>query len=686
MKKLKVLALALVCAVFSPAKADEGMWLLQLMQEQNLADRMKAQGLKMDIMDIYNPDQITLKDAVGIFGRGCTGEIISPNGLILTNHHCGYDAIQQHSSVEHDYLTDGFWAKSYQEELPTPGLTFKFVDRIVDVTEKVNEDIRKGKVTEAESFGSKYLKKLAADELKKSDLKGKPGISTQALPFYEGNKFYLFFIKTYSDVRMVAAPPSSIGKFGGETDNWMWPRHTGDFSMFRIYADKDGNPAEYSAENVPLKVKKHLTISLKGLQEGDYAMIMGFPGSTSRYLTESEVRLRMEGINVPRITVREERQNILRKEMAASDKVRIQYASKFAGSSNYWKKYISMNKAIVDNKVLETKAEQEAKFAAFAKEKQNADYAAVVGKIDEYVKRVTPLRTQLTYFTETFRSGIEFTLTSKMEALQDLATALQKNKKKDVEKAIATLKEAYADIHNKDYDHEVDRKVAKVLLPLYAEKVPAEALPDFYQTVKNTFKGDYNAYVDTLYNNSIFANEKNFNAFIENPTVEAINKDLSAEYAAAVSKKYKELAASCPNITFHESGLVDAKLLNSADVLLSDASSVIVEAMMLDKPVVTYCNTMPGAHLLNVTETDAVEGAIEKAISRPAELMERMRAYVHKHEAHLDGESSSRVLDAVNNYIWYFQGKTRAKPWNLVRKFKLRWRVGYPLMATLRLW
>lgn len=518
------------------------MWLLQLMQEQNLADRMKAQGLKMDIADIYNPDQITLKDAVGIFGRGCTGEIISPNGLILTNHHCGYDAIQQHSSVEHDYLTDGFWAKSYQEELPTPGLTFKFVDRIVDVTNKVNEDIQKGKVSEIESFGSKYLKKLADEELKKSDLKGKPGISTQALPFYEGNKFYLFFIKTYSDVRMVAAPPSSIGKFGGETDNWMWPRHTGDFSMFRIYADKNGNPAEYSKDNVPLKVKKHLTISLKGLQEGDYAMIMGFPGSTSRYLTESEVRLRMEGTNIPRITVREARQNILRKEMAASDKVRIQYASKFASSSNYWKNSIGMNKAIVDNHVLETKAEQEAKFAAFAKEKQNADYEAVVSKIDDYVKRVTPLRTQLTYFTETFRSGIEFTHSSKMKALQNLASALKKNKKKDIDTAIATLKEAYADIHNKDYDHEVDRKVAKVLLPLYAEKVPAEALPDFYQTIQNTFKGDYDAYVDALYDNSIFANEKNFNAFIEHPTAEAIQNDLSAEYANAVNKKYKELA------------------------------------------------------------------------------------------------------------------------------------------------
>ena len=543
MKRLKVLALALMCAAFSPAKADEGMWLLQLMQEQNLADRMKAQGLKMDIADIYNPEKVTLKDAVGIFGRGCTGEIISPNGLILTNHHCGYDAIQQHSSVEHDYLTDGFWAKNYGEELPTPGLTFKFVERIVDVTDLVNKDIEKGKVTEAESFGSKYLKELADRQLKKSDLKGKPGISTLALPFYAGNRYYLFFIKTFGDVRMVAAPPSSIGKFGGETDNWMWPRHTCDFSMFRVYADKNGNPTEgYEADNMPLKAKKHLAISLKGLQEGDYAMIMGFPGSTSRYLTESEVRLRMEGTNVPRITVREARQNILRKEMAASDKVRIQYASKFASSSNYWKNSIGMNKAIIDNKVLDAKAEQELKFLEFAEKKQNEDYKAVVGKINEYVDRVMPLRTQLTYFTETFRSGIEFALSSKMTVLQDLNTALEKGKKKDVEKAIANLKDAYAEIHNKDYDHEVDRKVAKTLLPLYAKCVPTEALPNFYKTIQTEFKGDYNAYIDALYDNSIFANETNFNAFVANPTLEALHKDLSAQYAAAVNEKYEELS------------------------------------------------------------------------------------------------------------------------------------------------
>lgn len=539
MKKLKVVALALLCAAFTPGKADEGMWLLQLMQEQNLAERMKAQGLKMDIADIYNPNRITLKDAVGIFGRGCTGEIISPDGLILTNHHCGYDAIQQHSSVEHDYLTNGFWAKNRNEELPTPGLTFKFVERIVDITPLVEKDIKKGKIKEIESFQADYLSKLANSELKKSDLKNKPGISVEALPFYEGNKFYLFYIKTYSDVRMVAAPPSSIGKFGGETDNWMWPRHTGDFSMFRIYADKNGNPAEYSKDNVPLKVKKYLTISLKGLQEGDYAMIMGFPGSTSRYLTESEVKLRMEAVNTPRIEVREARQNVLRKEMAASDKIRIQYASKFASSSNYWKNSIGMNKAIIDNNVLETKAEQEQKFAQFAREKQNEDYQNVVAKIDEYVRNVAPLTKEQTYFSETFRSGIEFGATYML--FNQMKEALKKNNKKEIEKLSQELKEAYADVHNKDYDHEVDRKVAKVLIPLYAEKVSADALPAFYQTIQGKYAGNYDAYIDDLYNKSIFANEANLNAFLQNPTTEAIDADLAVQFSESKNDMAQKL-------------------------------------------------------------------------------------------------------------------------------------------------
>ena len=540
MKKLRLAVMALICAVFSPVKADEGMWLLQLMQEQNLADQMKARGLNINISDIYDPNEVTLKDAVGIFGGGCTGEIISPDGLILTNHHCGYGAIQQHSSVEHDYLTDGFWAKNRSEELPTPGLTFRFVERIVDITEKVNSDIEKGKVTEAEAFGYTYLDEVAKKELKSSDLKGKPGISAQALPFYAGNKFYLFFIKTYSDIRMVAAPPSSIGKFGGETDNWMWPRHTGDFSMFRIYADKNGDPAEYTPENVPLKVKKYMTISLKGLQEGDYAMIMGFPGSTSRYLTESEVKLRMEGTNIPRILIREARQAVLKQEMSASDKVRIQYASKFAASSNYWKNSIGMNKAIKDNKVLEAKAAQEAAFLRFAKEKNNSEYSEVISGIDAYVDRVTPLRTQATFFSEVFRSGIEYN--APFLTFEALKTALQKNNKKDIENSLEDLKKQYASVHNKDYDHEVDRKVAKALLPLYAEKVPAEALPDFYQTIQTRFAGNYEKYVDALYDETIFGNEKNFNAFISNPTIEAIDNDLAIQYSEDKQATQKKLS------------------------------------------------------------------------------------------------------------------------------------------------
>ena len=523
--------LALVCAICLPSKADEGMWLLQMMQEKHLIDRLKAQGLLLEADEVYSPNQVSLKDAVGIFGGGCTGEIISPDGLILTNHHCGYGAIQQHSSVEHDYLKDGFWAKSRQEELPTPGLAFRFVERIDDVTEKVMAKIKAGEIKEEDSFTKPFLTRLANEEMAASDLKGKAGISAQALPFYEGNKFYCIYLKTYKDVRMVAAPPSSIGKFGGETDNWMWPRHTCDFSVFRIYADANGEPAAYSPNNVPLKAKKHLAISLKGIEEGDYAMIMGFPGSTNRYLTQSEIKQRMTATNEPRIRIRGVRQDVLKAEMAASDKVRIQYASKYASSSNYWKNSIGMNKAIIDNKVLETKAEQEARFAKFAQETGNAEYAKVVAQIDELIEKSNPILYQVTCFNEILRNGIELSLPS--NNLDSLKVALQKKDKANIKKFSDRLKLAFGHIHNKDYNHEVDRKVAKALLPLYAEMVEAENLPAFYATINGKFKGDYNAYVDAMYDNSLFATEANFNKFINKPTVKAIENDLLKQFIEA---------------------------------------------------------------------------------------------------------------------------------------------------------
>ena len=537
--KIKTYLVALSALAFGSAmRADEGMWLLQLMKQQNSIELMKKQGLKLEADDLYNPGGVSLKDAVGIFGGGCTGEIISPEGLILTNHHCGYASIQQHSSVEHDYLTDGFWAKNRSEELPTPGLKFQFVDRIEDITDIVNQKIAAGEVTEVNAMTRPFLNKLAKELFEKSDLKDKKGIEVQALPFYAGNKYYLFYKKVYTDVRMVAAPPSSIGKFGGETDNWMWPRHTGDFSMFRIYADANGDPAEYSASNVPLKTPKYQPISIKGLEEGDYAMIMGFPGSTSRCLTVSEVKERMEAQNQPRITIRGARLAVLKEVMAASDKTRIQYANKYAGSSNYWKNSIGMNKAIIDNDVLGTKAEQEKRFAEFAKGKP--EYEGVVEKIDAIVNQTMPLTTQYYYLMEAFSGAIEFG--SPYMVMDNLKKGLEEKNDSLINKSIEQLKEVFADIHNKDYDHEVDRKVAKAIFPVYAEIIPAEQRPAFYQTIEKEFKGDYNAYIDAMYDNSILANQANFDKFLKKPTIKAIEKDLATQYSRTKIEKMMALA------------------------------------------------------------------------------------------------------------------------------------------------
>ncbi len=522
-------------------KADEGMWLLQMMQEQHLMDQMKESGLALEASDIYQPNGVSLKDAVGIFGGGCTGEIISEKGLILTNHHCGYGSIQKLSSVEHDYLTDGFWAKSNSEELPAPGLKFVFIDRIEDVTEIINNKIANKEITLNQSFSNKKLADIAQELFKESDLYGKKGISVQLLPFFAGNKYYMFFKKTYSDVRMVAAPPSSVGKFGGETDNWTWPRHTGDFSMFRIYADAEGNPADYDEANTPLKTEKHLAISLKGLQEGDYAMIMGFPGSTSRYLTVAEVKERMTAINEPRIAVRSVRLEVLKEVMNNSDKIRIQYANKYAGSSNYWKNSIGMNKAIIDNDVLGDKAKQEIAFEKFAQQEGNAQYLGTVQSISNIVAAQAPHKYQMTALSETFLSGIEFI--SPFYLFKDLKTALEEKDKEKVDSIKEALVLSFEAIHNKDYDHEVDRKVAKALFPLYSTLVDEANRPDIYQLIDQKYKGNLDKFIDDMYNKSIMASKANFDKFIAKPSVKAIDRDLSIRYTASVVEKYQSISA-----------------------------------------------------------------------------------------------------------------------------------------------
>ena len=538
-KKYFVAAFAALMAC--AAQADEGMWLLQLLKEQNSIELMKKQGLKLEADDLYNPNGVSLKDAVGIFGGGCTGEIISPEGLILTNHHCGYASIQQHSSVEHDYLTDGFWAMSRAEELPTPGLKFRFVHRIVDITDLVNQKVKAGEVDETTAMTSPFLRKIAQEELAKSDLNGKPGIVAQALPFYAGNKFYLIYYKVYSDVRMVAAPPSSVGKFGGETDNWMWPRHTGDFSIFRIYADKNGEPAEYSAENVPLKTPKFLPISIKGLNEGDYAMIMGFPGSTERYLTQSEVRQMMTAQNQAMIDMRTVYLDVLKKYMRKDDRIRIQYANKFAGSSNYWKNSIGMNKAIVDNDVLGTKAEQEKKFAAFAQGKP--EYEGVVEKIDAIVEKATPILRRFMYLNEGLRT-IEFGCPPAV--MDKIKEALETKNDSLLEVGKKQLEAAYENIYNKDYSPMVDEAVAIAVLPALAQKLKPEELPDCYRLIVGEYKGRF---VQEMFNNSILSSRENLDRFLKKPTVKAIEKDLATIYSRSKLAKLQETAQELAQAT-----------------------------------------------------------------------------------------------------------------------------------------
>ena len=514
------------------AIADEGMWLLQLMRQQNLEDQMRKSGLQISVDDIYSPDAPSIKDAIGIFGGGCTGEVISPNGLVITNHHCGFSFIQQLSTVEHNYLHNGFWSQSYEEELPCNNIGFTFVVKITDVTEEINNRVKEGKLTEEQTFSRDALAQVGKEMFEADNIEGKEYMYPQLLPYFEGNKYYLIYYKKYTDVRLVATPPHAIGKFGGETDNWMWPRHTGDFSVFRIYADKNGNPAAYSKENKPLSTPKHLNISLAGFEENDFAMIMGFPGSTSRYLTGDEVKQRMFQENEPRIAMRDVTLKIIREEMEKSEDIAIKYANKLARISNYWKNSIGMNKAIVDNKVVETKLAEEADFKAWARANGKNEYTNVVKEINACVEEMNRNKYLLTLTSELI-SNVEF-------IQRNLADA---NRKMFDEPLIINddINTVYNWLHNRDYNHDIDRRIAKEVLPLYFELTQPEERAPYLNEVFAKYKGDLDKYIDDVYETSIIANENNRNKFLKKPTVKAFEKDLAMQLRSAVMNSYREL-------------------------------------------------------------------------------------------------------------------------------------------------
>ena len=530
----KLFATLLIAVLATPQlMADEGMWLLQLMRQQNLEDQMRKQGLAVSVDEIYSPDAPSLKDAIGIFGGGCTGEVISPNGLVITNHHCGFSFIQQLSTVEHNYLHNGFWSQSYEEELPCKDIAFTFVVNIKDVTDEVNNRVKEGKMTEEQSFNRQELAKIGKELFDADNIEGKEHMYPQLLPYFEGNRYYLVYYKKYTDVRLVATPPNSIGKFGGETDNWMWPRHTGDFSVFRIYGDKNGNPAAYSKENVPLSTPKHLSISLAGFEYGDFAMIMGFPGSTSRYLTGDEVKQRMYQGNEPRIAMRDVTLEIIREEMAKSEDIAIKYANKQARISNYWKNSIGMNKAIVDNKVVETKLAEEAAFKAWAQQNGKTEYTDVVEKINACVEEMNRTTYLMTLTTELI-SNVEF-------FQRNLAEANKKIFDNPVEIKVQ-MEAIYNWLHNRDYIHEIDLRIAKEVLPLYFELTKPEERNEYLNEIYAKYKGDLGKYLDMVYNKSILASKANFDKFMKKPTLKAFENDPAYKLRYAIFTSYMELA------------------------------------------------------------------------------------------------------------------------------------------------
>ena len=517
MKKIFLL-LAAVCVTLSAA-ADEGMWMLPYLQKMNSKD-MKARGCKLSTEEIYSMNNSSLKDAIVIFGGGCTGEIVSPDGLLFTNHHCGYGSIQSLSSVEHDYLKNGFWAMSRAEELPAPGLKVRFIRRIVDVTPDVL-----GAVPDIAGGGER--EELVAGQVKavSERLAGEnPGMDVEIKSFFGGNQYFAFVIEVFRDVRLVGAPPTSIGKFGGDTDNWMWPRHTGDFSVFRVYAGPDNRPADYSPENRPYKAEKFLKISLGGYDEGDFAMIMGFPGSTQRYMTSYEIDRLLEVENPQRIFIRGERQAILKEDMAASAKVRIQYASKYAQSSNYWKNSIGKSRGIRRLDVKGRKQEQEAAFTAWAAKNTlpTEGYSNALNLIHESVEETAPYFASSQYLSEAIGRSVEILVPARLA----------------VSKKGGELTEALKAFY-KDYNMPTDRRVAKRMFRIVGEN--CMELPSvFAEVIGKRFGGDTDAYVDYLYDNSVFADERK--------ALAAAGTDVSNDPAVLLNKSYtakmRELAAA----------------------------------------------------------------------------------------------------------------------------------------------
>lgn len=522
------------------------MWMLPLVKKLNI-NKMQGLGLSLTAEDIYSDKNVSLKDAVVIFGNGCTGVMVTPSGLLFTNHHCGYSAIQKLSGVGHNYLKDGFTAKELNDELPCNGLSVTFLVKVEDITERIADSVSNLTGKERNDAVEKLISVIKKEE------KTNPNYTTQVRSFYSGNEYYLFVYEDFKDVRLAYTPPSSIGKFGGETDNWMYPRHTGDFSVFRVYADKDGNPAEYSENNVPYSPGRFAAISTQGFDEGDYVMILGNPGSTDRYATSYAIKNRVKNGNSARIRMRGVKQDEWKKFMLADEAINIAYANKYAGSSNYWKNSIGMNNAIEKLNVVEEKEKIEAEFANWVNGniERKKKYGNILSELKKDYELIDKNQHAIDYLRESLSAGVELPkIANSVCGVLDKNQSVEENLKK-------------TDSKYKDYYPEVDKSAFKALLDAYRNSVSPEYLPETYKTIQKKYKGNSAKFVDDLFKKSVFTSQeklakelrKKNRSFAKDPSV-VFYDDIQAKMHKLRTDEYNDAVENIEeNRRLYEAGL-----------------------------------------------------------------------------------------------------------------------------------
>ncbi len=531
---LLIFTVALLVQV-SPARADEGMWLPFKMHDAIFGEMQKL-GFNLTREQLFSFSQSSLKDAIVSIG-GCTAEIISPKGLMLTNHHCATRQIQSHSRVGNDLLRDGFWAKTLEEELPNPGMVARFLVGVTDVTERFSAIIS-DQMTEADRTSA--IRKLSS-EIEKEAVGG-THYQANVRALFAGNEFFLFVFETFTDVRLVGVPPSSIGKYGGDTDNWMWPRHTGDFTLFRVYTGPDGKPANYSKDNVPLVPKHHLPVSLKGVREGDFAMVLGYPGSTFRYLTSFGIEYNLSDMYPPRIDIRRRKLDIIEKAMATSDEIRIQYSTRQSSISNYWKNFIGMSRALVRNNVADSKRELEARFIKWANSDsaRKAQYGNLMEEYKTIYQGLREFNSQNFIYLEAMPTGpINFNAAIGFERL--LEALKKKNNKEEVEKIALDLTSMVNRVFT-NFNQEIERQLWAAMFEEYHKRIPGRRLPGVFETIAKRYKNNFDKYATDVFNKSIFSNPEKLKAFLKKPSAKVLERD--PIYVAAQSVRINNVSIS----------------------------------------------------------------------------------------------------------------------------------------------